>query len=108
MQKIDSVEQFEQILQSKDSFMVLKHSLTCPISQGAYEEYEKFSKENEDYPSYYLVVQDSRPLANYIAETFNVKHESPQSLLFSNKNVKWHTSHWNITKDVLNEMSQEK
>lgn len=106
MQKLDSVEQFEQVLKTKDSFLILKHSLTCPISQGAYDEYNKFSKANPDYSSYYLVVQDSRPLANYIAETFNVKHESPQALLFTNKSVTWHTSHWKITYDVLNEIIQ--
>lgn len=101
MEKVELVEQFEEILNEKKTFLFVKHSLTCPISQSAFEEFEKFA---EDYPSvatYYLYVQDARPLSNYIAETFGVKHESPQALLFENGSVVWHTSHWNITYDTL-------
>ncbi|WP_044894479.1 bacillithiol system redox-active protein YtxJ [Bacillus alveayuensis] len=99
--KLDSVEQFQEVLKQGQPFLLIKHSLTCPISQGAFAEYEKFVKDYPNVDTYYLYVQEARPLSNYIAETFGVKHESPQALLFENGSVVWHTSHWNITYDTL-------
>ncbi|HZG60848.1 MAG TPA: bacillithiol system redox-active protein YtxJ [Anoxybacillus sp.] len=101
MEKIDSVEQFQEVLEKGKSFLFIKHSLTCPISQSAFEEYKKFAKAHPEIDTYYLYVQEARSLSNYIAETFGVKHESPQALLFENGSVVWHTSHWNITYDTL-------
>ncbi|WP_318507972.1 bacillithiol system redox-active protein YtxJ [Bacillus sp. T3] len=101
MQKIDSVEQFDQIIQANEPFVFLKHSVTCPISQAAYEEYVKFTEDHPNFNSYYLTVQDSRPLSNYIAETFQIKHESPQALFFKENGLVWNASHWNITYDAL-------
>jgi len=107
MNKIESVEQFEQILKQQQSFYILKHSLTCPISQAAYEEFESYFQENADFPQYYLAVQDSRPLSNHIAEKFHIKHESPQVILFLNEDVAWHASHWKITFDSLTKAREE-
>ncbi|MFO1444168.1 bacillithiol system redox-active protein YtxJ [Bacillus sp. Bva_UNVM-123] len=99
MKKFNGNEDFDQAVQTGDEIFILKHSSTCPISQAAYEEYEKFSTENEN--TYYLVVQNDRPLSNHIAEKFQLKHESPQAILFRNGEVVWHASHWKITYDSL-------
>jgi bacillithiol system protein YtxJ len=99
--KIETIEEFEQIVKTQPKFLMIKHSLTCPISQNAFEEYEKFVEDHQEFPTYFLYVQEARPLSNYIAETFSVKHESPQALLFQDGKVVWHTSHWNITYDTL-------
>jgi bacillithiol system protein YtxJ len=107
VQKIESVEQFEQIVELGNPFLLLKHSVTCPISQAAYEEYEKFTGENPSLHGYYLTVQDARPLSNYIAEKYQVKHESPQAFLFSENGVAWNASHWNITTETLKKVTQE-
>ncbi|MGJ7920398.1 bacillithiol system redox-active protein YtxJ [Neobacillus sp. LXY-4] len=107
MHKIDSEEQFNQLIQSGEAFSFLKHSVTCPISQAAYEEYIKFAEDFPDHNCYYLTVQDSRPLSNYIAEQFQVKHESPQAFLFKSNKVLWHASHWKITYDSLKKSREE-
>lgn len=86
LEKIDTVEQFDELVKNNSKFFLLKHSLTCPISQAAYKEYEKFAGINQDIPTYYLAVQDSRPLSNEIAERFEIKHESPQAILFQKEN----------------------
>lgn len=54
----------------------------------------------------YLKVQESRPLSNYIAEQYGIKHESPQAFIFTNGNVKWHASHSQITAQALAEKQQ--
>jgi bacillithiol system protein YtxJ len=98
--KIQTQEQFEELVK-KDSFLLIKHSLTCPVSGAAFEEYENFLKENGDVNTAYLAVQEARPLSNYIAETYNIKHESPQAILFKNGEPAWNASHWKITNDAL-------
>lgn len=99
--KIDTVEEFQQIADSGEPFLFFKNSLTCPIAQAAYEQFEAFAEENDSVNAYYLNVQEARPLSNYIAETYGVKHESPQALLVKDKQVAWNESHWKITKDSL-------
>jgi bacillithiol system protein YtxJ len=98
--QVTTIEEFDNLVRSNAKFLLIKHSLTCPISGNAFDEYEDFTKDI-DFPTYYLYVQEARPLSNYIAETFAVKHESPQALLFESGKVKWHASHWDITKSSL-------
>lgn len=99
--QLSSIEEFQTIVESELTFLVVKHSLTCPISKEAFKEYEKFTNLIETFPTFYLFVQDARSLSNYIAETYGVKHESPQAILFENHQVKWHASHWSITEANL-------
>ncbi|MEH7414684.1 bacillithiol system redox-active protein YtxJ [Neobacillus drentensis] len=106
--KIDTIQQFDDLMKSKGTFYLLKHSLTCPISHAAYKEYEKFSDANQEIPTYYLAVQDSRPLSSEIAERFEIKHESPQAILFSEGMARWNASHWKITNRSLADAFVEK
>jgi bacillithiol system protein YtxJ len=107
LKKIDTLEQFAELLEKEKKFFLLKHSLTCPISHAAYQEYQKFADENQSVPTYYLAVQESRPLSNEISEKFQIKHESPQVLLFADGKVFWHVSHWKITNRSLSSASEE-
>ncbi|WP_181444615.1 bacillithiol system redox-active protein YtxJ [Bacillus sp. 03113] len=97
MKKIETIEQFEEIVEKNSPVFILKHSLTCPISQAAYDEYEKFSLENETIATYFIAIQEARPLSNYIAEKYHIKHESPQAILFSDEQPVWNDSHRQIT-----------
>lgn len=101
LKKIDTSEQFEELLKQENKFFILKHSLTCPISHAAYQEYENYAGESQEVPTYYLAVQDSRPLSNEIAEKFQIKHESPQAILIKDGDAIWNASHWKITKRSL-------
>ncbi|WP_419881966.1 bacillithiol system redox-active protein YtxJ [Peribacillus sp. B-H-3] len=103
--KIDSQEQFEELLK-QDSFLLVKHSLTCPISGAAFSEYERFVKENEAINTAYLAVQEARPLSAYIADKFNIRHESPQAILFKNGEPVWNASHSRITNESLTKAVQ--
>ncbi|MBT2656962.1 bacillithiol system redox-active protein YtxJ [Bacillus sp. ISL-18] len=108
LKKVDTVEQFNDLMKTEGEFYLLKHSLTCPISLAAYKEYEKFAGSNHDIPTYFLAVQDSRPLSNEIAERFEIKHESPQAILFSEGKPRWNASHWKITSRSLTEAANNK
>jgi bacillithiol system protein YtxJ len=108
LEKIDTVQQFDELMKTEGKFFLLKHSLTCPISHAAYKEYEKFAGTNQETPTYYLAVQDSRPLSSEIAERFEIKHESPQAILFSEGKAHWNASHWKITNRSLTQAAGEK
>ncbi|MCM3362826.1 bacillithiol system redox-active protein YtxJ [Niallia sp. MER TA 168] len=108
MKKIDTVEKFEDLVQSKEIFWLVKHSLTCPISANAFDEYKQYAEDNKEIATYYLAVQESRELSNYIAENYQVRHESPQALLFENNHIVWHTSHGKITVDSLQKAVTER
>ena len=107
IEKMDTLEQFEELTEKEGSFFLLKHSLTCPISHAAYQEYQKFANEHENVSVYYLAVQEARPLSNEIAEKFAIKHESPQAILFSNGQPIWNASHWKITSRSLDAAYRE-
>lgn len=107
LEKIDSMDQFENLLKKDAKFFLLKHSLTCPISGAAYREYEKYADGQHEIPAYFLAVQDSRQLSNDIADRFQIKHESPQAILFVNGDPVWNTSHWKITVDSLTAAGNE-
>lgn len=100
-QHIQSIDEFDTLVNQNKPFVFFKHSLTCPISKNAFREFEEFTNEHKDFPSYYLQVQTDRDLSDYIAEQTGIKHESPQALVFDNGNVKWHASHSNITAESL-------
>ncbi|KON70435.1 bacillithiol system redox-active protein YtxJ [Peribacillus butanolivorans] len=104
--KIDSEEQFNELL-NEETFLLFKHSLTCPVSAEAYEQYEKYMAANEELKTAYLAVQEARPLSNYVAETFDIKHQSPQVILFKNGKPAWNESHWRITYDSLTKAISE-
>lgn len=104
MNEIKTKEEFNDSLQRENKFLLLKHSSTCPISHQAYVEVEKYETTEENVPILFLVVQTSRDLSNFIAQEFEVKHESPQVLFFENGKVKGHMSHWDITSTQLKDL----
>ncbi len=103
---LETTEQFQDVIQNNDSFFLLKHSITCPISAEAKQQYEQFAEQTKT-PLYILHVQEARPLSNEIAETYGVKHESPQALYFKNNKIVWNASHWDVTKEALENIEEK-
>lgn len=100
--KIETEEQLNELLQ-KDTFLLFKHSLTCPVSAEAFEEYQTFTAEHPELDTAYLAVQEARSLSTYVAETFAIKHQSPQAIFFKKGEPTWNDSHWRIKTDSLAE-----
>lgn len=76
--------------------VIFKHSLTCPISAGAYEQMAKFEGEVA-----LIEVQQARELSTEIEKRFGVAHESPQVMVLRNGQVVWNASHFKITADAV-------
>ncbi|WP_100331873.1 bacillithiol system redox-active protein YtxJ [Bacillus xiapuensis] len=100
MEKIELIADFERLLEENDRFFLMKHSSTCPVSANAFHEVQSFLTEEKE-KGYYLTVQDSRELSNYIADKFAVIHQSPQVFLIIDGQAAWNESHWKITKETL-------
>ena len=103
---ITSVEQLENLLRDQRErggrLLLFKHSTACPISVSAFEEVRAFSREKPAALKMAMVlVIEHRAVSNAIADRFGVQHQSPQVLLIEGDRVRWHTSHWNITRDHL-------
>jgi bacillithiol system protein YtxJ len=81
------------LLRSKaQPVVIFKHSNTCPISSGAYQEMQDVS-----VPVSLVVVQEARELSREIANRTGIRHESPQVIVLRNGKAVWSASHWEIT-----------
>ena len=58
-----------------ENCVVFKHSTRCPISTAAAAEVRSF---DWPLPVYWVNVIEQRPISNWIAEMYDVKHASPQ------------------------------
>lgn len=82
---------------------ILKHSATCPTSAAALAEVEAYLAAHPHDPAGMVVVQDDRPLSNWIAARLNRVHQSPQLFLVHRGAVAWAVSHWSITAQAMAE-----
>ena len=91
-------EQLRQIItksQSKPQ-VIFKHSTRCSISAVALQRLQKVAQP-ADIDFYFLDLLSYRGLSNRIAETFKVRHESPQVLLIRDGDCVYEESHMGIS-----------
>ena len=92
--------QIDQIKEASDSnpVLIFKHSTRCSISGMAENRLER-SWNDKEIPTmeiYHLDLIQHRDISNYIAETLDVPHESPQVLIISGGECIYHNSHMGI------------
>lgn len=92
--RIADTKSFEEMAdRSKERAVVIfKHSLTCPISAGAYEQMAEF-----EGAVVLIEVQRARELSTEIENRLGVAHESPQVIVLLQRQVVWNASHFEIT-----------
>ncbi len=78
--------------------LVYKHSTTCPVSATAGREVRAMETE---LPIYWINVREQRDLSNWVAQAYNVTHESPQLLLIRGGKVEKVWSHYEVNRRVL-------
>ncbi len=98
--KINTSEELENLFQkSFDAPVVLfKHSLTCPISTGVYQEVSQADAEIN-----LVIMQNARNISNEIAEKTGIRHESPQAIVLKDGKPVYHASHYDITAEEIGE-----
>jgi bacillithiol system protein YtxJ len=91
----------------REPVWVFKHSLTCPTSATALEEFRTFAATGGGEAGYALIeVQTARELSNELARRTGVRHESPQAMLLRDGEAVWHASHWRIRADTLHRTAE--
>lgn len=111
-ENITTIQDIEKIKQRsfQQPCLIFKHSTTCSISIMAKSRVESsWDFEAAELEAYYLDLKAYRQVSNFIAETFDVHHESPQALIIRNGQCTFDCSHLDITvaelHDGLNEPS---
>ncbi|GAA0135800.1 bacillithiol system redox-active protein YtxJ [Paenibacillus sp. YSY-4.3] len=105
LKRITSIEELAQTVEGSalKPLLLFKHSTRCPISSGAHREVDAYLNHNPNEAVTYgvIYVVEDRAVSNAAAEHLGVKHESPQAILVKNGQAVWHTSHSDITSEVL-------
>ncbi len=101
--EIHDVAELDALLEksNQQAVVIFKHSTTCPISSGVYNEVSK-----ADADINLIVVQHARAVSTAIAEKTGVRHESPQALIIKNGAVVYHASHYDVTAQEVEEHSK--
>jgi monothiol bacilliredoxin len=93
----DTTQLEELVRQSAEApVVVFKHSRTCPVSSGAYEEMAAVK-----VPVNIVVVQEAREVSNEIERRTGVEHHSPQVIILRNGEAVWDASHWKVKADAV-------
>ncbi|WP_192822942.1 bacillithiol system redox-active protein YtxJ [Rufibacter sp. LB8] len=97
---LTSAEQLEKIKEESKTqpVVIFKHSTSCSISATAKSRLERQWPDAglTSVKPYYLDLLSYRPVSNQIAETFSVRHESPQLLVIKDGQCQYHGSHLGI------------
>lgn len=94
--ELTSIEQLMDVIESDKKTLVFKHSTRCPVSSMALNELEeRWSLSFENI--YFLDLLAHRDVSNAVAEELSVIHESPQAIVFKNREVIYHDSHSHIS-----------
>lgn len=75
--------------------LVYKHSTTCGISAAAAKEVRAMET---DLPIYWVNVREQRDLSNWVAETYDVTHESPQLILIRDGKPEKVWNHYEVSR----------
>ena len=103
--EINSTEELDALFQKSNEkpVVLFKHSTTCPISAGVYQEIS-----NADANINLVVVQHARNVSTAIAEKTGIRHESPQAIILKDGKPVYHASHYDVTAADVEKMLQAK
>lgn len=102
---LDSTERLEELFAESHEkpVVIFKHSTTCPISSGVYQEVSRV-----DGDINLIVMQSARDVSNAVASKTGIRHESPQAIILKNGAPVYHASHFDVTaEDIKGEISED-
>lgn len=92
---LDDEAQLAEVLAAPQA-VIYKHSPRCGACVAAEQEVASFADGNPDVPVYRVDVVTRASLAQVIARTLGVPHESPQVIVVSRGRTAWSASHWEV------------
>ena len=104
LEKVEDLDKVDESSKSKPA-LIFKHSTRCSISSMMLSKFERNYQPDANFDVYFLDLIANRDVSNAIESRYNVRHESPQSILIKDGQVIHHTSHMGISFDELNNAS---
>lgn len=104
LKEIRNIDELNLVLEESNERPVLlfKHSLTCPISARAFNEFQAYLQNSDHRVRANLItVQTARSVSDETAARLNLQHHSPQAILVRNGREMWNASHFAITVAAL-------
>ena len=83
----------ERSYQNDDGVMIFKHSARCGVSSWVWKNLQSDWEKDLDSPVYFLDLLKFRDISDRIAQSFGIRHESPQLIWIKNGQVGFHASH---------------
>jgi bacillithiol system protein YtxJ len=104
-EEITSLEQINTLIKNSENqpVVIYKHSTRCGISSMTIDRLERAWKDEEmqGVKPYFLNLISYRDISQAIADTFGIRHESPQLLLIKDGECTFHASHMGISYQAL-------
>jgi bacillithiol system protein YtxJ len=98
-------KQFSHEIMEGGDHIVFKHSNRCSISSMALKRLERSELfKNFNGIFWVLDVLQSRSLSKHLSSELDIRHESPQVIVFSNKRVIYDASHGGIDPEKINKL----
>lgn len=101
---LDSKEQLNDILNSKNKVLIFKHSTRCGTSSMALKQFVREFQPNPKIETYFLDLIRYREISNLIAEKTGVEHQSPQVIVLEDNKVIYKASHYEIDAVTINKI----
>ncbi len=94
---LTSEAEVEALLAQPGPVWLFKHSNACPISFAAHDEVAAWCAAHPQAAGGMIVIQERRPLSNWLATRLGRIHQSPQLFLVRGGQVAWMATHWGVT-----------
>lgn len=102
---LKEIPQIDSIKASNGYSVIFKHSTRCSVSAMAKRSFERdWNVIPSEVKFYFLDLISHRDVSAYIAEVFQVHHESPQLLLVKDGECILDASHGDISADEVAEV----
>jgi len=103
--ELNQISQIDDIKAASGYSLIFKHSTRCSVSSMAKRSFERdWDVISTDVNLYFLDLISHRDISAYIAEIFQVHHESPQLLLIKDGECILDSSHGEISADEVAEV----
>ena len=98
----DQVRDIAENVSHSTYCVIFKHSTTCSLSAIAKHRMKDLTAAGpKDFLFYYLDLLSYRSVSNYIADSFDIRHESPQVLVIKDGKCIYNESHLSINIDSV-------
>lgn len=106
MKEIVSRAELEEVFRAERA-LLYKHSTACGLSTTAIKQVRQFAEIFPAAPIYRLKVIENRDLSDEVEARTQIRHETPQVILFKAGKALYHASHRGVRMDVVTQWWQE-